>query len=210
MNHWKIIQLAYHKYATSTRIIEDILKSTKFFDRLFLILCIVGICVSLGITYNNNNLIAWGLFAFLYAAFLFKFDTLKRNLIVVEYGEHMISNSSLKKGKTRYLVFKSELDEKGITKAQVEECFPLLDMQIDCALSERSTAKSLWKNTSSFLIGFLSSVWFKADVSQLIWVGLCLIIFGSILGLILYFIPSDIERYKEMKYFMMLYCLKLS
>lgn len=210
MNYWKIIQSAYHKYATSTRIIGDILKSTKLFDRLFLILCIIGICASLDITYKNNNLIGWGLFTFSYAAFLFKFDTLKRNLIVMEYGEHKISNSSLKKGKTRYLVFKTELEEKEITKAQVEECFPLLDMQIDCALSERSTAKSLWKNTSSFLIGFLSSIWFKADVSQLILVGLCLIVFGSILGFILYFVPSDIERYKEMKYFMMLYCLKLS
>ncbi|MEM7594749.1 MAG: hypothetical protein AAF383_25170, partial [Cyanobacteria bacterium P01_A01_bin.83] len=88
MNPWKIIWQSYHNTATFSKIFTDILKRATWFDRFFLILCIIGMFGSLLLDLIFDKKF-WSLLLLCVSevSLLFKFGNLKRNLVLLEYGD---------------------------------------------------------------------------------------------------------------------------
>lgn len=210
MNYWKIIWQAYHNTATSSKICEDMFKRATWSDRFFLVTGLIGMISSLLLTNVSEN---WRflLLGISEISFSFKLGELKKNLVLLEYGDPNLSNAPPEQDATRYLIFKRKLRESRITKAHVESCFDLADAQLDIASSGNTNLRSFIKFAVGILAGFLATIQRNVDnLSDLIIIGLSLLLFAMFISIILFFIPTKAEKLKEMKYFMMLYCREIS
>lgn len=211
MNSWKIIWQSYHNTATFSKILSNILRRATWFDKIFLIVCLIGIITSLILNVILDSK-SWGFFLLFIseASLLLKFESFKNNLVLLEYGDPDLSNVPPEQDKTRYLIFKYELEARGVTKTHVESCFDLADSQIAIASSSNTNLKSFLKFSSGVLVGFLGVIWRNVNTPQLILIACSLLLFGLFIGILLFFIPSQLEKLKEMKYFMMLFCREIS
>ncbi|OCH02039.1 hypothetical protein A6D98_02985 [Aliivibrio fischeri] len=208
MNQWKILWDAYHLNATLSRLLKDIVGHGNKVDKLLLL--IGGIIFTFGIVlvFINIQVAVWAVLLG-EVIVLYKTDKLRELLILNQFGADntsQIPHDDKDHKVSRYLMFKKSLREKAIHKSHVESCFELVETQIDIVQSSGSGMKKFASFSSGILIGLLATFWRKLDTNELIYIGIILISFTAFVCFILFLKPSRIEKLKEMKYFMQLYC----
>lgn len=139
-------------------------------------------------------------------------EKLKDRIVLDQYGdpkESQVPPETKGHRSTRYLMFKKKLASENITKSHVEDCFDLVDIQIDMT----SSSGSLYKKYSNFVIGLfaglLVAIWRELNLDELVLIGISIFFVSILIMVILSLFPSKLEKLKEMKYFMHLYCREI-
>jgi hypothetical protein len=133
---------------------------------------------------------------------------LEDQLILNDYGGQDESHPPLKAYLiNRYLIFKKRLQDKNITKNQLEKCSILIDSQIDIAITDSQGIEKLVIFSLGLLAAALTALWSNADFeSAFIISAVLIVVFIVIMTIRDSFFPSKAKKLKEMKYFMLLYC----
>ena len=136
-------------------------------------------------------------------------DRLKKKMFEREFGDVGTSQAPPEDREhqaTRYLLFKSRLLQSHVTKSHVEECFDLVDIQIEVAAARGELPRKVFGFAGGVVTGMLGAVWAKSDISDVLIVLVIFVVVAIALWFLLSLFPSKVERLKEMKYFMKLYC----
>jgi len=144
---------------------------------------------------------------------IYKLDKLKKALVLNEYGDPNIAQTphdDVEHKTSRYLMFKQELCHNNIAKSHVIDCFDLVETQIDISESAGNSVRTFSNFGFGVLLGILATFWKKLETTDLIYVGLTLLVVGVFIGIVISLFPSRIEKLKEMKYFMQLYCREVT
>lgn len=212
MNQWKELWVAYHVGATRIKIFKDLWIHSAVWDRFYTFF--IG-AVFLGSLYMHFVEQWFWLLPMVVTEILllFKLLSIKDNLVLGEYGgtdNTQAPPSSDNYQSTRYLIFKNQLKEKHITKSHIDECFELIDSQIDIASTGSSTLKKSSTFSIGILAGILTALWKQLDLNSLLVIALSIIGFVILINMIASIFPSKVEKLKELKYFMLLYCRETS
>jgi len=212
MNEWKEIWLAYHSEATRTRVFIDVMSRATAWDYIYILFLLAVLAFSLAMHIKEPG---WWLVLSVITevALLFKLSNLKEMMILNEYGgpdKTKIPPSKNNHQDTRYLIFKSRLKEKHITKSHVKDCFDLIESQIDIASTDSTGLKKSIGFSIGMLAGVFTTIWKKVDTYTLILIAFSIIGFVIFIYLIASAFPSKLERLKEQKYFMLLFCREMS
>jgi len=208
MNHWKEIWRAYHSGATRTKIFLDIIRHASTYDLIIIVLLTLIFFIS---AYYQIDQQGWwlallfssefGLFYYLY--------TLKNKVVLNEYGgedDTQAPPSNENHQSTRYLIFKNRLMANKVTEIHTRGCFELVEAQIDIV----STNAVGLKNFSTFILGILAGIlatlWKQLDNTSLMLLAFSVVLIGGIIYIFANVLPSKLEKLKELKYFMLLYC----
>ena len=211
INSWKTIFFAYHNDATKTKILTTTWEHSSNLDKFFIVICIIIFVISL---YLYLMVSEWYMVVAVLCEvlFLLKINGLKEHLILTEYGgvdNSQAPPSSTSHQSTRYLMFKKNLNDKNITKSHIHECIPLVDLQVDIL----STKDNPFKKLSTFIFGLLSGIaaalWKGLDAKSLMLISIPIIAIALIFSAVASIFPSKLEKLKEMKYFMLLYCREI-
>ena len=208
MNQWKILWDAYHLNATLSRLLKDIVGHSNKVDKLLLLLGGMIFFFGIVLVFFNIKVAVWVVLLGEIIV-LYKADKLRELLILNQFGSNtssQVPHDDRDHKVSRYLMFKKSLRENAIHKSHVESCFELIETQIEIAQSSGSGLKKFASFSSGILIGLLATFWRKLDTNELIYIGIILISFTAFVCFILFLKPSRIEKLKEMKYFMQLYC----
>lgn len=208
MNHWKEIWNAYHEGATRKKILKDIWQYSKKWDKFYLTSIFLVFLTSVFMNFYQGEY--WLiLIVTTESAILLKLNSLKQNLIMHEYGgteQSQTPPNSVNHQSTRYLIFKNMLVQKEIPKSAVEGCFNLVDLQIDIAATDASGIKRVSSFSMGILTGILTALWKELHIKELIIISLSIIGTVLLIDAIASVFPSKLEKLKELKYFMLLYC----
>jgi len=214
LNHWKIIYSTYiNKSSRSTLFANTVQHGTKWdisFLTINLIVFILGICF-----YFTKYEVEISFFLIIIGevCLLYKFDQLKQALVLNEYGDPSISqtpHNDLNHQTSRYLMFKQELSNNHISKSHIKDCFDLVETQIDISQSTGTSMQRFSSFSFGIFLGILGTFWKKLETTELVYVSLTLLAIGIFIAFIISLFPSKIEKLKEMKYFMQLYCREVS
>lgn len=211
MNKWKEIWLAYHVNASRGKILSGIWSHASIADRFYVafLILVFSICI----IFHIKELGFWLIPAVASeVALLFKLSFLKDSLVLNEYGgleNSQAPPSTENHQSTRYILFKNTLKEKYIEKSHVNDCFDLIDCQIDI----QSTEPGGFKKSSSFVLGILAGIltalWKQLDLISLLYISLGFIAVAALIYLVSSAFPSALEKRKELKYFMLLFCREI-
>ncbi len=207
MNNWNIIWQGYHSNASLKKLVADVIRRGTVIEKGYLLVCLAGLVCG-AVSYFFHNFIAGLMLAIVgEIGLLQKLKELKQRLILSEFGEpDKLQMPPDEEYQTRYLLFKTALEDRSLIKSDVSDCFNLVDMQIDIAASSGLTVKKLSGVLVGFLAGIGGAVWDKMKPEQLLIVAFLLFVAWLFAAMLFSIFPSKIEKLKEMKYFMMLYC----
>jgi hypothetical protein len=211
VNSWKRIWISYHLTAKTRKLIVDTFRHSSVFDKVYLTITFLLMICS-GVLHSYDNYFSLPLLAASEIAFLIRLNKLKENLILNEYGGSDNSQAppdSEDNKATRYLMFKKALKDNHINKSHVNECHELIDLQIDMSSSSGLQIKRLTTFVVGIFLGLFAAVWKSLDVTILIYIALSTLLISLMLVPTLTFFPSKIEKLKELKYFMLLYCKEI-
>jgi len=107
-------------------------------------------------------------------------------------------------------MFKQELSNNHISKSHIKDCFDLVETQIDISQSTGTSMQRFSSFSFGIFLGILGTFWKKLETTELVYVSLTLLAIGIFIAFIISLFPSKIEKLKEMKYFMQLYCREVS
>lgn len=212
MNDWGVIWTEYHRSASTWRITKEALQATSFGVRLYL--CFVMLAFIASAIFLFEDLPgALALVVVTELALAAKMDSLRRVLVLNEYGDPRTSaapEEGENRRDTRYLMFKKALIANHITASHVQGCRELLDVQIEIAGTNDHPKKKVATFTAGLVTGLAAAV-LKAQSPMTMTaavIGVAFIAFFSYM--ILAAFPSKLERLREMKYFMALFCRESS
>lgn len=208
MNSWREIWTAYFSRSTTLKILLGTFIHASWADRIFLVVTAAGFAVGIWcyIVLSRASIIPMLGFEML---ILFRLFSLKESLVLEEFGDKDASQTPPDDDshrETRYLMFKDTLMNKGLTHSHVSDCFDLIDMQIDIAATSGQNYKKFFSFSLGAFLGLLGSFWHGQSMADLIYFGGAVMSFGLFGTLLISAFPSRIERLKELKYFMKLYC----
>ncbi|EOX1811737.1 hypothetical protein [Vibrio tarriae] len=212
MNHWKLIWESYYYNATLRGLFFDIVKYASWFDRGLVLIAFISVVVSLILVFTSTLFNAIWAVAIGEIILFARLPALKNRLIEAEFGDKdnsFLPHDDHTHQESRYLLFKRSLKSKHITSSHVNDCFDLVDTQIDIASTSGVVLKRFSSFSAGVFLGFCAIVWRKLDSSGLIYVGASLIALCLLIMLVLLMVPTKLERFKELKYFMQLYCKEL-
>ena len=204
MNTWRVINLAYHKEATTAKILKRTLSYMNNSTKIYMSFLVPGFFGSLYLYLTGNNL--W---IFISIGFelllLLKLNDAKNKLVINELnapeGKADLNNQS-----TRYLLFKEELQRKNIESNMVKERIDLVNIQIDMTLNRNNFLHKVSTVLAGIFFGMLTSQWNNVeDKLSLIAIPAAIALLALTFFLIASVFPSETEKAKEMKYFMLLY-----
>jgi len=208
MNYWKVIYDGYDKTTKWSKIIFNVIANATPIEKTYLAFIFIMFFSFMWLYFNHMEL-AFYVFGLSEVLFILKFNELKKRLMLDEYGDPNMAQSPPdnfgRKG-SRYMMFKRYLKDRHVDKSHVNDCFELIDMQIDIALSEGLLGKKFIGFLAGILLGFMGAIWKQLDDPYLFYSGFSIVIFGGLLFMLMSMIPSKLEKMKEMKYFMLLYC----
>ena len=207
MNTWRTINLAYHKEATTTKILKRTLNYMDKCTKIYMSFLVLGFFGSLYPYLTGNDL--W---IFISIGFeillLLKLNDAKNELVINELkaskGTETLNNQS-----TRYLLFKEELKKKNIEANMVKERVDLVNIQIDITLNRNNFLHKVSNVLAGIFFGMLTSQWNNVeDKLSLIAIPAAIALLALTFFLTASIFPSETEKIKEMKYFMLLYLKK--
>lgn len=216
---WGIIYKSYYDKATNLNIFIERIKTVNLIEGMFLIfISILGLlCTYFTIYVPNchrrinivcNQDIYLTIAMICEFIILFYFFIIENRLPIYTYKDKKTKLGSYSSdiNLDRYLLFKNNLEEHQIKKESVEQCLELADMKIDMVSSDKFNARIAdLKFLLGFGLGILGTLWKQLQPKELLIVFL-LFYLGLIgLAIVMFVIPSKIEKAKELKYFMMLY-----
>jgi len=204
--------LAYHFKSSRGKLFFSTINYGSLGDKIFLSLNILGFIAAIYLHFTQSQA---GLFllAVCELGILYKLHNLKGSLVLNEYGapdDSQAPHNDQNHKTSRYLMFKQELVNEHITKSHVEQCFELIDTQIEIIESNNIPIGNLSSLSAGLFLGVLGSFWRKLNTTELIYVGISFVIISLFIAFIISLFPSRIEKLKEMKYFMQLYCREVS
>lgn len=207
MNYWAMIWKAYDK-STKTKLFIEVFLNENTLGRLTILFATIIFFLGAYFQFFEKN--SYGFIPLIIGEFylIHKLDKSRKLLILNEYGDlnsSQIPHDDKDHKRSRYLMFKKSLQDGFISKSHVEDCFDLIDIQIDIASSSSVNVKRFGGFCFGILIGILASYWRTLSAEELIWVGASLIVMGLLIAFVLFLFPSKMENLKEMKYFMKLY-----
>ncbi|NAX24855.1 hypothetical protein CAG64_05070 [Vibrio sp. V38_P2S17PM301] len=207
MNHWKVIWEAYHKQATTRNLFRSVIISCSNWERAVIAISATFFLYGVISLYWFPNISFWpiGISELVLVLFL---SRMKKRLILREFGDlshHVVPHNDEVHQTSRYLMFKQKLQERSITSNQVSDCMELLDLQIDIADSSGVLRKSFGSFVGGVFLGLITTLGRKLETTELIQTALTAAVAFFLIYLVLYIIPSKLEKLKEMKYFMLLY-----
>lgn len=214
MNHWKIIYSAHINKSSQSTLFANTIKHGTKWDTFFLTFNLIVFILGAFFYFTKFEVgISFMLIIAGEIGLLYKLDRLKQSLVLDEYGDANTAqtphnNRNLQT--SRYLMFKQDLSSNHISKSHVKDCFDLIETQIDISESTGTSVRKFSSFGFGIFLGVLGTFWKKLETTELIYVGLTLLAVGIFVGFIISLFPSRIERLKEMKYFMQLYCREIS
>ena len=207
MSCWKIVWDAYHAEATRLKIFLGIWNSTSLWERFYTIGLVVIFLFSLVLFLILQG---WLLVPVLLAevALIVKFTSLNEKMVYAEFGDQGEKQplKSQNYQDTRYLMFKKKLEKSSIGEPTIRGCFELLDSQIDIVAIESASTKKIFTFSLGLLAGLVGSVWSRMEYAELALVAAAIISFMLLIVVIGSGFPSKLEKLKELRYFMLLYC----
>ncbi|MCK6265886.1 hypothetical protein KP803_21755 [Vibrio sp. ZSDE26] len=209
MNHWKAIWDSYHLNATLKWLFYDIMKHASLIDKILVFVSLVLVVTSLILVFTSSLFNALWTVAIGEIILFARLPTLKGSLIDSEFGDknnNFLPHDDKHHQESRYLLFKKSLRSKHITSSHVKDCYELLETQLEIAGSAGSVLKKFASFSGGVLLGFSTAVWRQLDTSELLYVGSALVALCLFVMFVLLLIPSKVEKLREMKYFMQLYC----
>ena len=211
LNYWSEIQKAYFSEANFKNLIGEIWRYSSKEDKKWLVSSGIGGILSavLGLLLRDTE---W---FFLFsevvtgALFLYRWIELE-DQVLCNLGVEERSKLSPKKAqieKTSYALFKKHLNDKRIMIDDVKNCNSLIEMQIDILSSSPSGLKKAVQYFLAILtgigIGLFGEFDFKVNLGAML---LVLFLIGVLYWLANTVIIPKLEKMKELKYFMLLYC----
>jgi len=211
MSYWKVVWDAYHAEATRLKIFLGVWNSTSLWERFYTITLVVVFLLSLVLFFILKG---WLLVPVLLAevALIVKFTSLNEKMVYEEFGDQEAKQplKSQNYQDTRYLMFKKKLKKSFIREPTIRGCFELLDSQIDIVATESSATKKIVTFSLGLLAGLVGSVWSRMEYAQLALVAAAIIAFMLLIVVVASAFPSKLEKLKELRYFMLLYCHEAS
>lgn len=209
MNHWKRVWETYHREATKRAYVRELWRLSGWGTRSTLVL--------------GALVLVWGAFELLdkpwqewpwrfmcgeltvLAVFQHMKDTIFRRVYgsadedfsPSEDGGHQIG---------RFLIFKRQLREAGLTKSHVEDLFDLVDAKDDLESQRNTLVNKLWLFVSGFFTALAITIMRGLSQEVAFKVVIWLIVACAFLVPLLWLFPSRKESLKELRYFMLLYC----
>lgn len=207
MNCWKEIWTGYHFNATRLEIVKSYYKHSSLIEKIvFLILSVL--MFSAAIMYFREQGWWFAILLVIEIPLLIQLMRLKDKYVLNEYGDtskNIEPPETKNQQSTRYLIFKAKLKELGISNDDVQNCFDLVDAQIDI-----STSRTSHKIFSSFIfgvtLGLIGSAFKKLELEGMIKLFFGCLSISYVFYAISSFFLSKLEKLHELKYFMKLYC----
>jgi len=128
LNQWREVWLAYHHKSSKWTLFFSIIKQGTLCDKLLLLFSFFVFITGFYLHFSHTP-IALLLIAVSELVLLYKFGELKKSLLIDEYSfydDSQVPHNDEDHKTSRYLMFKTQLLDKKITKYQVEQCFDLL------------------------------------------------------------------------------------
>jgi cytochrome c oxidase subunit IV len=211
MSYWKVVWDTYHAEATHLKIFLGIWDLTSLWERFYTLALVVIFLLSLILFFILQG---WLLIPVLLAeaALIMKFTSLSEKMVYAEFGDQEAKQplKSQNHQDTRYLMFKKKLKESSIGEPTIRECFELLDSQIDIVATESAATKKIITFSLGLLAGLVGSVWNRMEYTELALVAGAIISFILLIYVVASGFPSKLEKLKELRYFMLLYCHEAS
>ncbi|WP_010324756.1 hypothetical protein [Marinobacterium stanieri] len=211
MSDWKIIWDAYHAEATRLKIFLGVWRSTSLWERFYTIF-LVGVFVSSLVLFFIIK--GWLLVPVLCSevALIIKFNSMNDKMVYSEFGDQSENQPLQYKNyqDTRYLIFKKTLKKSFVAESTMRGCFELLDSQIDIVATESTVLKKIVTFSLGLLAGLVGSIWSRMEYGELALVAAAIISFILLIVVVASGFPSKIEKLKELRYFMLLYCHEAS
>lgn len=211
MSYWKVIWDAYHAEATRLKIFLGIWSSTSLSERLYTIVLVGIFSFSFVLFFILKG---WLLIPVLLSelALIVKFTSLNEKMLYSEFGDQEEKQPLKYKNyqDTRYLMFKKKLKNSFIGEPAIRGCFELLDSQIDIVATESAATKKIVTFSFGLLAGLVGSIWSRMEYEELSLVASAIISFMLLIIVVASVFPSKLEKLKELRYFMLLYCHEAS
>ena len=218
MKNWRIIYKSYHDKATYYNIFIEKNITVNLIEGIILffiiILCLFSIvvlifdrsCHLLNIICNQYVYFAIAIICVVVEMLIFNFISNRLPIYTYKDKKRELDSYPPDVNIERYFLFKNNLQSHQITKNSVEQGLKLADMKIDIISSDKFNARIAdLKFLLGFGLGILGTLWKQLQPKELIIIFLIFCLGLYLLKIILFVIPSKIEKAKELKYFMMLY-----
>jgi len=215
MNSWKIVWKTYHESGSRRKVLWEMVSHSSIWSRIYVgllsALFLIGIVLYVISSTTATN------FGYLIVtiasevALLFKVDSMKKDLVLNEYGDSEEMHAPPEPDRfrdTRYLMFKHRLEKAGIKSSHVSSCFELVTIQIDMAQTNDQPYRKFLSYSLGLVSGVVTALWHDRGRTELIYTAVLILAVALFVTFILSIFPSKLERLKEMKYFMTLYCRK--
>lgn len=207
MDSWIIICEAYRRKANHSTMFGYIWARATLTEKFYGITLTLAFILGLFFHFCLNG---YAIFGVIVAELLFciNLNTIQSRTITLDLGgSENLPPSEQKSQLTRYLTFRKELDEKKINSGQVNDCFPLVQSQITLVNAKKHDINRMF----TFLVGLLSGLILAINqnldkqnqlnfLASIVAVSIFLWISG-------FFLTSKDFRYKELEYFLKLFCI---
>ncbi len=207
MKQWKEVWIAYHSESTFWKILLESWHRANRKHRLGLSLLVIIFIGSI-VLWNIQDNDVWASLTILSGIISMPLlKDLENQLILNGYGGQDEFDPSMKEySNNKYSIFKKRLQDKNITKSQLEKCFVLIDYQIDIAITDSRGIDKLYTFSLSLLTAGLIALWSTANFESVIIITAVLIVIFRLVIQLGPLFPSKTKKLKEMRYFMHLYC----
>ncbi len=207
MNQWNNIRAAYFRESTQLRIFRELWRNLTNNERWFIGLVAIVFLGALITSYYSKSVWWLLLAAVSEGGFFIKLESFRNKLIFHEYGssENISPLSNDKNQFSRYLLFKKQLNEQGITNTNISDCFDLIDWQIEIESSDPAGIRKASTFSFGILAGIFAALWKQLDIKALLLIVFSMVMVILFLNLIAILFPANVERLRELKYFMLLY-----
>lgn len=211
MESWIIIWKTYHEISSRNRLWRAAFWHSSIGDRALSLTCVALFIISGGffvLAFTGKwDHPYWALIAAMTSevVLLFRFDRLRDDWLLKEFGGATRAPESRHERGSRYLLFSKGLREAGVLEGQIKACLPLVDLQIDMSGSEGQQQKKAINFSFGVASGVAVSGLRMANSDLLLLSVVAVVLCGWIIGEAVSWFPSKVERMKELKYFLLLY-----
>ena len=215
MEGWIAIWKTYHRVCTRKKLLRDVFLHLSVADRLFAIgLAILfvgsaGLFICANASHWDHSL--WALVAMVTCelVILFKSNQFRESWASKEFGGVPKAPEEVNHRDSRYLLLRKGLRDAGVFEDQIKACMPLVEMQIDMAGTEGLPQKK----TMNFALGAASGLAVASlrtnNLNDMTFIVGAILLGGWTLSVYISWFPTKLERMKELKYFLLLYCMDL-
>ncbi|MBA4742682.1 MAG: hypothetical protein H2060_08255 [Azoarcus sp.] len=208
MNSWQKIWIEYHQAVSSGRIAIEALRAASALEKILVLSMTALFIFGLGVYYLNSGA---SLLMMMSAeiVLLIKIDAIKNRLVLEQYGDPCglpVPDLGSSSRASRYLIFKQALQSAGVRSSDVMGCYDLVDMQIDIAQSGGHPRHKVLAFAGVLVAGISSVIWNQQTASDLTSVAFLVVLVSAGVFTVMSVFPTRLERFREMKYFMALYC----